>query len=194
MSTPNAPWTVRIFELLADGPRPLEFLIAEVRNMVPPGRAYRQAEKKRKSQQRRRVNKTDRHPVVRKATEDETIRTGQRQIVMDSVTALVGRGRLEYVEGEAGRYVQLGRERAVSGMLASPKLQKLYEHEPSFTKRRIDGVKNPSGRPIDAVDIECSCGWTWSGAQQDPDGDWHIHATSKDQAKIQFTKHRRSFV
>ena len=162
--------------------------------MVPPGRAFRQAEKKRKSQQRRRVNKTDRHPVIRKATDEETIRTGQRQIVMDSVTALVGRGRLEYVEGDSGRHVQLGRGRAVSGMLASPKLAKLYEHEPTFTKRRLDGVKNPSGRPMDAVDIECSCGWTWSGAEQDEDSVWHIYATSKDAAKIEFTKHRRSFV
>jgi len=191
----SVPWTVRIFELLADGPQSLEFLIAEVRNLVPPGRAYRQAEKKRRQQAGRRVNKTDRKQWVRPPTEDETIRTGQRQIVMDSVSKLVMTGRLEYVEGDRGRYLKLGRPAEQGGMSDDhPLIRKLREHQPTFTKRLLP-LTDAVGRPVYAIDTTCSCGqWSLSGAEQDPDGDWHIHFTRKDQAKIEFTKHRRSFV
>jgi len=192
---PGAPWTERIFELLADGPQPLEFLIASTRNMVPPGRAFRKAEQKREQQAARRVNKTDRVGWTRDPSEDETIRTGQRQIVMDSITKMVARGRLEYVEGDTGRSLQIGRDPLPNGMATSDLVKKLHEHEAEYTKRRLPGEYSEiTGRAIDVIDIECSCGWTWSGGRQDPDGDWHIHATSKGEAAKAFTRHRRSFV
>lgn len=195
----SVPWTRRIFELLADGPLPLEYVIAEVRNMVPPGRAYRQAEKKRKQQAARRVNKTDRKAWVRPPTEDETIRTGQRQIVMDSVTKLVRTGRLRYIEGHIEgdpRSLALGREPETGGMSPDhPFIKKLNEHQITFTKWAVPDIANAAGRPIYAVNGTCSCGeWEWIGAHQDPDGDWHVWSTTKDQVKIEFTKHRRSFV
>ena len=193
----SAPWMTRIFELLADGPQPIEYLIAEVRNMVPPGRAYRKAEDKRVSQAARRVNKTDRKGWTRTPTEDETIRTGQRQIVQDSITKLVRAGRLEYIPWGAGRGLQLGRPAEKGGLGPNhPLIKKLNEHQATYTKRLlpIEDVTDKAGRPVFAVDITCSCGWTWSGARQDPDGDWHIHATQVDRAKIAFTAHRRSFV
>ena len=185
----TVPWTTRIFELLADGPQPVEYLIAEVRNMVPPGRAYRQAEKKREQQAARRVNKTDRKGWTRVPTEDETIRTGQRQIVMDSITKLVRTGRLRYIERPV-RLLELGRPAETGGMSPDhPLIKKLNEHQATYTKRRIDYAVDMVGRPIDVIDITCSCGWTWSG-----DEDFRVRATQVDRAKIQFTKHRRSFV
>lgn len=87
MGTPLSPWRARVHEILSDGEwHDLEQVVRDAMRLVPPGKAYRQAERNRKRQ----------HPGPRtRGDEGTAIHSGQRQLVMSSVHAAVRRGVLE---------------------------------------------------------------------------------------------------
>lgn len=189
---PNAAWTQKILDLVANDPIPLERAIAEVRNMVPPGRAFRAATLQLERVRAAREARSGKPTKARTVTDDEMIRAGQRAIVMDSVTKLVRRERLLYQDDENGvRWLILGRPQLKGGSLYSPRIQELRTHQADFIKRPLPGLTDFAGHAMFAYDIECSCGWTKSGAEMDEDSVWHVWITSKDEGRKEFTKHRR---
>lgn len=88
MATPLSEWRKRMHELLSDGEwHEMEPVVREAMLFVPPGPAYRHAEKAR-------VRGTG--PAKReRGSDSDAIAAGQRQIVMQSVYAAVKYGAFE---------------------------------------------------------------------------------------------------
>lgn len=82
---PLKPWTAAALELLADGEwHPRELVIVEAMKSVPPGVAFRDAEKERNRAQRRPNGPG---PRV-KGTDETSITTGARNIARDCLANL----------------------------------------------------------------------------------------------------------
>jgi hypothetical protein len=85
MSTPLAPWTARVLEILADGDwHTYDELVAAAGPLVPPGRSIRTAERVRANLSGRR-NDTVKPRTLQWA---EPVDAGRRRIVIDSVIQL----------------------------------------------------------------------------------------------------------
>lgn len=87
MGTPLSPWRARVQEVLSDGEwHDFEQVVRDAMRLVPPGKAFRHAERNRLRQ----------HPGPRtRGDEGVAIHSGQRQIVATSIYAGIKRGVLE---------------------------------------------------------------------------------------------------
>jgi hypothetical protein len=83
------PWSKRIFEMLADGPQERETLIQATMGLVPPGRAYRRAEKNRAN-----IAKFQGREVTPRPVDETLIFSGARHIIAMSLAQFVRSGRL----------------------------------------------------------------------------------------------------
>lgn len=84
------PWTERMLAMLATGPKNREELIQAGMPLVPPGRAYREAYKRRNSVRRHRgVDQ-----IEMKEPSDADFWSGARGVVYFSLQGLVWRGRV----------------------------------------------------------------------------------------------------
>lgn len=102
-TTVSAPWSVAMWQLLADGKaHPREALLQAGAAHVPPGRALRERERQRL----RMVRGASRREHKRR-TSQEKIAIGARAIVVDSLEASVRSGRINQFEKNGTVYLQL---------------------------------------------------------------------------------------
>jgi len=88
----GAPWTIAAYELLRErGNLTLNEVLAEVGHTIPPGRAYREVEGRRRSQSRRYHDGTAQPRQIPTPLED-IVRTGRRQILYDTLRQLTLEG------------------------------------------------------------------------------------------------------
>jgi hypothetical protein len=98
----SLPWIERIEELIADGPVEVNWLIAEVSGLVPPGRAWRAREWHRKYAARKKgLVATNEAEVT-----DEAIWTGQRSVIRESIGKLVWAKRARYLMQDGVKYLE----------------------------------------------------------------------------------------
>jgi hypothetical protein len=95
-------------------PRLKEWLVQETMAAVPPGRAYRQAERHRN---RGLINKGYAPPVKRKPS-DRLVRVGARQIVLASLRVFIRRGRFIEYERDDQLWIRYGRDAVDNADLA----------------------------------------------------------------------------
>lgn len=114
MATKMLPWTVKLRELVSDGPVPLLQALAEMEVLVPPGRAFRDGQEQVKWQAKDAAAKNpDRHVKAKVVTDKEAaksadIRRGARRLVYQVVWTQQRAGHVVmYDEGEV-RMVRLG--------------------------------------------------------------------------------------
>lgn len=104
--SPVKPWTRHFFEALQSGePQTYAKVLVEAAAFVPPGRAYREAERHRESRRTKDGVTTPRVKAYNSAT---LIREGSRSIVRASLRIAIRNGRItEYYEGGV-RMLRLG--------------------------------------------------------------------------------------
>lgn len=102
-----AAWTERMFELLADGPKPYDDVIADAMTKVPRELAL---EDYTRLQTQSKRGRTGLSPLI-EATEGHRVRVGARHRASNSLSAMIKSGRLRSYEAEGTRYLALGRPR-----------------------------------------------------------------------------------
>lgn len=100
----GAPWTLRIVNMLREqGPLPFEKVVAEGMALVPPGRAYRLAERNRQKVYRSLGRPTER---IYNKDDDKIIRSGARHLVVQSISPKIKEGKLvKYWDDERQEYM-----------------------------------------------------------------------------------------
>lgn len=101
MTRSSLPWVSRIQDLIEDGPVEVNWLIAEVAGLVPPGRAWRAREWLRKYAAQQKGLEIRESDVT-----DEAIRSGQRTVVREAIGKLVYAKKARYLEHEGVKYLE----------------------------------------------------------------------------------------
>lgn len=102
------PHTQRIYDMLSRGPQPYQKVLAAAAALVPPGKAWRAAEKNRLRQSRR--NRGGDEPTkerVYNKDEDKIIRSGQRQIAQHTLLQFIRFGRIDRFNHKGEDYIRL---------------------------------------------------------------------------------------
>lgn len=97
------PWTQKVLDLLRSGPQPYEYLIAEAGALIPPGRAFREAEKSRVRNHDRRYPVNPAQPRKYEKSDDSIIRTGRRILISNTLITWVREGSLVKYVGQEGQ-------------------------------------------------------------------------------------------
>lgn len=108
------PWTERLRELVSKGPVSVSQAMAEMKVLVPPGRAYRDGERQKdwhvseadaKFPDRRRIRSEIRNA---EAVKDERIRRGAHRLAYQSIWQQKRAGHVELYDKDGERMVRLG--------------------------------------------------------------------------------------
>jgi hypothetical protein len=129
-----APWTRRLFEVLdQSSPRPYEWVVGELRGLVPPGRAWRVREWDRARNARRWER------VISPAEpDDDKIRTGQRRVIQMTLNGLRRSGRIDiYTDASGVKWVRIGRNR----LERSPEERRRIARKGALTRQERGGYK-----------------------------------------------------
>lgn len=110
-----SPWTGRVFQMLEDGPRPWEEVIADAGSLIPPGLAWREREVSRKW-----IRDGQTYiPNPKVEVTDDAIRIGQRRLLTHTLWSSMRRGRLVRYEQDGEVWLRIGRN-AYEGIPRSP--------------------------------------------------------------------------
>lgn len=98
------PWSAHVVDLLVMHPEGVEreSVIENAKSLVPPGRAYRRA----------------RHRDIARVSTSQSVLTGSRQIVRDSIRSMMDRKSIEKYELDGQVYLRLtdeGKRRLIVG-------------------------------------------------------------------------------
>lgn len=111
MAVKASPWTEKFLEMVQQGPVEKELAIATVAGLVPPGHAWRVYERTMRGNAKKRGYAWEED---RKLTpSEEGVRSGQRQIVVQSFNQLKSRGRIEQYEDGGRTMFRFLRDRIV---------------------------------------------------------------------------------
>lgn len=102
-----AAWTERVFELLADGPKPHKEVIDDAMTKVPRELALKDYARLHTQSKRAKEGLS---PLI-ETTEGHRVRVGARHRASNSVSAMLKNGRLRSYDAEGTRYLALGRPR-----------------------------------------------------------------------------------
>lgn len=147
MASSGSPWTERFVEMLQDGPVEKESAIASLIGLVPPGQAWRTYER---TYRVNHVKRTGEEPGPLTPNEDG-IRTGARQMVVQSFNSLKQRGRVEqYTDGERVKFRYLRDRIVLRGESASERSRRaalaLTTEQRSERARQAALVRTPEQR------------------------------------------------
>ena len=128
------PWTTFILDRVASGPQDWNRLVSEAASLVPPGRAFREAER---HLEYRRPEDEGRRWIDEHAKKDQRIRWGQRGIITAALSGLASNGRIEITMSEGQKLVSVGSNpassakptRAVSGTCAGEVMMLVEDDE-----------------------------------------------------------------
>lgn len=101
MGLPIQPWTERLRALVEEGPVPFDKAMAEMSALVPPGRAYRDAERVVEWVRTKHQYKSQRETLSDEDRKGQRVRAGQRRIARSAIWTQCHHGRVEeYAEGD----------------------------------------------------------------------------------------------
>jgi hypothetical protein len=102
-----AVWTVRLWELVLDGPVPFTVAQSEMARLVPPGRAFRDHERYLEWG-RRKDGRTVQSKELSEDEKDARIRMGQMKMAYTAIWAQIRSGRVEQFEQDGIKMLRVG--------------------------------------------------------------------------------------